>query len=148
MQDDELLAGSIADNISFFDAGANYLRIEHSAQLASIHQDITEMTMGYSALVGDMGSSLSGGQTQRLLLARALYKQPSILFMDEATSHLDTATEEKITEQIRTLKMTRFIIAHRLETINRADSILELRNGKLTDVSPAKLQVESHKTSA
>jgi ATP-binding cassette subfamily B protein RaxB len=148
MQDDELLAGSIADNISFFDAEANPIRIEHSAQMASIHQDITEMTMGYSALVGDMGSSLSGGQIQRLLLARALYKQPSILFMDEATSHLDTATEEKITEQIRTLKMTRFIIAHRLETISRADSILELRNGKLTDVSPAKPQVESYKTSA
>jgi len=148
MQDDQLLAGSIADNISFFDAEANYLRIEHSAQMALIHQDITKMTMGYSALVGDMGSNLSGGQTQRLLLARALYKQPSILFMDEATSHLDMATEGKITEQIQTLKMTRFIIAHRLETISQADRILELRNGKLTDVPQEKLQVESYKTGA
>jgi ATP-binding cassette subfamily B protein RaxB len=148
MQDDELLVGSIADNISFFDAEANPIRIEHSAQMASIHQDITEMTMGYSALVSDRGSNLSGGQTQRLLLARALYKQPSILFMDEATSHLDMATEEKVTEQLETLKMTRVVIAHCEETISRADTIFELHAGKLKVVSSGKLRVESYKTSA
>jgi ATP-binding cassette subfamily B protein RaxB len=145
MQDDKLLAGSIADNISFFDAEANHIRIEHSAQMASIHQDITEMTMGYSALVNDMGSNLSRGQTQRMLLARALYKQPSILFMDEATSHLDISTEEKVTEQIETLKMTRVVIAHREETISRADTIFELHTGKLIVVSSGKLRVEPHR---
>jgi ATP-binding cassette subfamily B protein RaxB len=148
MQDDEFLVGSIADNISFFVAETNPIRIEHSAQMASIHQDITEMTMGYSALVSDMGSNLSGGQTQRLLLARALYKQPSILFMDEATSHLDMASEEKVTEQIEMLKMTRVVIAHREETISRADTIFELHAGKLNVVSSGKLRVDSYKTSA
>ncbi|HBY88259.1 MAG TPA: ABC transporter ATP-binding protein, partial [Colwellia sp.] len=88
MQDDTLLAGSIADNISFFDPQPNYLKIEQCAQLAVIHDDINKMTMGYNSLVGDMGSNLSGGQIQRLLLARALYQSPCVLFMDEATSHL------------------------------------------------------------
>jgi ATP-binding cassette subfamily B protein RaxB len=89
------------------------------------------MTMGYNALVGDMGASLSGGQKQRVLLARALYKQPAILFMDEATSHLDSVNEAKISEQINTLPMTWIIIAHRPETINRANRIVVMAKGKL-----------------
>jgi len=134
MQDDTLLAGSIADNITFFNPEPNFLQVEKCALLAAIHKDITKMTMGYNALVGDMGSSLSGGQRQRLLLARALYKKPSILFMDEATSHLDVSNEAKISEQIKHLKMTRIIIAHRPETINKANNILVMENGKLTSV--------------
>lgn len=133
MQDDTLLAGSIADNITFFDPEPNYLRVEQCAQLAAIHQDITKMTMGYNALVGDMGSSLSGGQMQRLLLARALYKQPKVLFMDEATSHLDVENEAKISEQIQHLNMTRVIIAHRPETIRKASLILRMENGQLIE---------------
>ena len=134
MQDDTLLAGSIADNITFFNPEPNYLRVEQCAQLAAIHQDITKMTMGYNALVGDMGASLSGGQMQRLLLARALYKQPSVLFMDEATSHLDVDNEAKISEQIKHLEMTRIIIAHRPETINKANHILRMEQGQLESV--------------
>ncbi|MBL4941662.1 MAG: peptidase domain-containing ABC transporter [Colwellia sp.] len=134
MQDDTLLAGSIADNITFFNPEPNYLRVEQCAQLAAIHQDITKMTMGYNALVGDMGSSLSGGQLQRLLLARALYKQPIVLFMDEATSHLDVENEAKISEQIKHLDMTRLIIAHRPETINKANIILRMEHGKLESI--------------
>ena len=131
MQDDTLLAGSILDNISFFDPEPNYLKVEQCAQLAAIHEDITKMNMGYSALVGDMGSNLSGGQVQRLLLARALYKQPQILFMDEATSHLDIDNESKINNQIVDLEITRIVIAHRKETINRANKIYKLRHGGL-----------------
>lgn len=131
MQEDTLLAGSILDNISFFSPEPNYLKVEQCAHLAAIHEDITKMVMGYNALVGDMGSSLSGGQIQRLLLARALYKEPKILFMDEATSHLDVDNESKINDQIVDLKMTRIVIAHRKETINRANKIYRLHHGGL-----------------
>ncbi len=135
MQDDTLLAGSIADNISFFDPQPDLVKIEQCAQLASIHDDIGKMTMGYNSLVGDMGSNLSGGQLQRILLARALYQSPSILYMDEATSHLDTDNEAKISEQIQHLSMTRIMIAHRKETINMANKVYQLLDGHLTDLA-------------
>ena len=143
MQDDTLLAGSIADNISFFDPEPNTLRIEQCARLAAIHKDICRMTMGYNALVGDMGASLSGGQVQRLLLARALYKRPDILFMDEATSHLDINSEVKISKQIGKLNMTRIIIAHRPETINQAGQVLQLEKGQLLCADKAISQQQS-----
>ncbi len=135
MQDDTLLAGSIADNISFFDPQPNYLKIEQCAHLAAIHDDIIKMTMGYNSLVGDMGSNLSGGQVQRLLLARALYQSPCVLFMDEATSHLDKDNEAKISEQIQHLPMTRIMIAHRQETVNKAEQVYHLENGVLINLS-------------
>ena len=134
MQGDTLLAGSIADNICFFDPEPDFPKLEQCAYTAAIHTDITTMTMQYNTLVGDMGSSLSGGQVQRLLLARALYRQPAILFMDEATSHLDIENESKITQQIKHLEITRIIIAHRPETINSANQILRLHKGKLTHI--------------
>lgn len=80
--------------------------------------------MGLETLVGDMGSTLSGGQKQRVILARALYKQPEILFLDEATSHLDEPTEAIIAEALRGLNMTRVIVAHRPATIAHADHVL------------------------
>jgi len=89
MQDDQLFAGSIADNISFFDPAPDHAAIEQCAQLAAVHDDIAAMPMAYNTLIGDMGAALSGGQRQRILLARALYKRPRILFLDEATSALD-----------------------------------------------------------
>jgi ATP-binding cassette subfamily B protein RaxB len=135
MQDDTLLAGSIADNISFFDPQPNLLNIEKCAHLAAIHDDINKMTMGYNSLVGDMGSNLSGGQVQRLLLARALYQSPCVLFMDEATSHLDKENEAKISEQIQHLPMTRITIAHRQETINMAEQVYQLNNGTLINLT-------------
>jgi len=135
MQDDTLLAGSIADNISFFDPQPNYLKIEQCAHLAAIHQDIACMTMGYNSLVGDMGANLSGGQVQRLLLARALYQTPCVLFMDEATSHLDKDNEAKISEQIQHLPITRIMIAHRQETIVMAERVFELTNNVLVELT-------------
>ena len=135
MQDDTLLAGSIADNISFFDPQPNYLKIEQCAHIAAIHDDINKMTMGYNSLVGDMGSNLSGGQIQRLLLARALYQTPCVLFMDEATSHLDKDNETKISEQIQHLPITRIMIAHRQETINMEEKVYLLDDGVLSNLS-------------
>ncbi|MFQ3191606.1 MAG: ATP-binding cassette subfamily B protein RaxB [Paraglaciecola sp.] len=135
MQDDKLLAGSIADNISFFDPQPNYLKIEQCAHMSAIDDDISKMTMGYNSLVGDMGSNLSGGQIQRLLLARALYRSPCVIFMDEATSHLDKDNEAKITEQIQHLPMTRIMIAHRQETINMAQQVYSLNGGTLLNLT-------------
>jgi ATP-binding cassette subfamily B protein RaxB len=92
------------------------------------------MTMQYNTLIGDMGSSLSGGQKQRLLLARALYKQPKILFLDEASSHLDVHTERQVNQALKELNVTIIMIAHRPETIANADIVLTLNKGKLTQI--------------
>lgn len=137
MQDDVLLAGSILDNISFFDAHTDAARAQHCASLAALHEEIAAMPMGYQTLVGDMGSSLSGGQKQRVLLARALYKQPKILALDEATSHLDIANEHKVNQALSQMQLTRIMVAHRPETINAAERVVALQDGLAIEVRAA-----------
>jgi ATP-binding cassette subfamily B protein RaxB len=132
MQDDQLFAGSIADNISFFDPSPDQGAIEHFARMAAVHDDIVAMPMAYNTLIGDMGAALSGGQKQRILLARALYKRPRILFLDEATSALDVQKERAVNDAIRSLKLTRIIIAHRPETIASAERVIVLQGGKVS----------------
>ncbi|ALS59973.1 ABC transporter [Pandoraea norimbergensis] len=136
MQDDTLLAGSLADNVSFFDTQADAAWIRECARLACIDEEIEAMPMGYNTLVGDMGTVLSGGQKQRILLARALYKRPRILLLDEATSHLDAANERQVNEAVRSLHMTRLIIAHRAETIATADRVITLYGGRIVSDRP------------
>ncbi len=131
MQDDQLFAGSIADNISFFDPDPDMARVHEAATLAAVHEDILDLPMGYHGLIGDMGSALSGGQKQRLILARALYRRPRFLFLDEATSHLDVGREQQVNAAVRRLKLTRVIIAHRPQTIASADRVLELAHGRI-----------------
>ena len=121
MQEDALLTGSIADNIAFFDLSPNLQKIEACAQLAQIHQDIIRMPMAYHSLIGELGTGLSGGQKQRILLARALYAEPAVLALDEATSHLDMQNEHAVSQTLSQLKLTRIVIAHRPETIAQAD---------------------------
>ncbi|WP_223618879.1 peptidase domain-containing ABC transporter [Lysobacter sp. ESA13C] len=135
MQDDQLFAGSIADNISFFDPGADRARVEEAASRAGIHDEILAMPMGYFSMVGDMGSSLSGGQKQRIVLARALYRQPQMLFLDEATSHLDVDRERLVNEAVRSLAITKVIVAHRPETVASADRSLIVERGTVTSAS-------------
>ncbi|HFF5404355.1 TPA: peptidase domain-containing ABC transporter, partial [Acinetobacter baumannii] len=131
-QDDTLFAGNIMENISFFDEYANEDWIIECAKMAGIHEEIIKMPMGYYSLVGDMGSTLSGGQKQRIFIARALYKKPKILFLDEATSHLDIKRERIINSTISKMDITRIIIAHRKETIFSSERIISLSNGKIS----------------
>jgi ATP-binding cassette subfamily B protein RaxB len=134
MQDDQLLSGSIADNICFFEESFDIEHMIRCAELAGIHEEICRMPMAYNSLIGDMGTSLSGGQKQRVLLARALYRRPRLLFMDEGTSHLDIATERQVTASVKALGLTRIIIAHRPETIASAARQLVLRDGELQEL--------------
>ena len=131
LQEDTCLSGTIAQNICCFEEAPDLKKMVHVAQLACIHEDIMQMPMQYHSLVGDMGSSLSGGQKQRLLLARALYQEPDILFLDEASSHLDMENEAQINHHLKSLNMTRIIVAHRPQSIAMADKVYRLENGNL-----------------
>lgn len=126
MQEDQLLSGSIADNICFFDSSFDHEWMIECAKLAEIHDEIMRMPMAYNSLIGDMGSSLSGGQKQRVMLARALYRNPKILFLDEGTAHLDSERERRISASLRQLQITRISVAHRSEMMSGADSVLEI----------------------
>ncbi len=126
MQEDTLLSGSLLENITFFDEDVDLAYVKYVAELAAIADFINTLPMGYETRLGDMGSSLSGGQKQRILLARALYKKPKILFLDEATSHLDVGHEAQINQALKKLSMTQIIVAHRQETISMADRIIQL----------------------
>ena len=139
MQDDILFSGSIAENISFFDAEMDMDNVMCAARAAQIHDDIMRIPMNYYSLVGDMGSFLSGGQQQRVLLARALYRKPQILVLDEATSNLDVNNEHLINAEIKKMQITRIIVAHRPETIRSADRVILLQNGQATELNPEHL---------
>ncbi|QVX40728.1 peptidase domain-containing ABC transporter (plasmid) [Ralstonia solanacearum] len=141
MQDDTLFAGSVADNISAFDEGATLARVEEAARTAQLHDDLCRMPMAYHTRVGDMGAALSGGQAQRVLLARALYRQSQILVLDEATSQVDVACERAIAQQLRHAAITRLLVAHRPETIASADRVLWLEQGTVRIVAPSAAHV-------
>ncbi len=134
LQDDHLFAGTLLDNICFHDAKPDVEFAMACARVARIDDEIRTMPMSYQTLVGDMGTALSGGQKQRILLARALYKRPRILFLDEATSHLDLENERAIAEALAGLDITRIMIAHRPQTIAIADRVLRLEGGRFVPV--------------
>jgi len=111
-------------------------RIESAAKAATLHDDIMAMPMGYDSLVGDMGSTLSGGQKQRVFLARAFYREPSLLVIDEGTSHLDSERERAVNRAIAEFGVTRIIIAHRLETIAQAGKVYRVEATHLSECEP------------
>jgi ABC-type multidrug transport system fused ATPase/permease subunit len=133
MQDDELLSGTISDNVTFFDEKLDIDRVWKALKDASLYDDVMAMPMKADTFVGDMGSALSGGQKQRLLIARALYRRPAILLMDEATSHLDVRNETAINRALKTLEITRVVFAHRIETLRAADKVYDMASGKFIE---------------
>jgi ATP-binding cassette subfamily B protein RaxB len=141
MQEDQLLSGSVADNICFFDPVFDHDRMIECAKIARIHEEIMAMPMAYNTLIGDMGSSLSGGQKQRVLLARALYRQPKILFLDEGTAHLDIENEKHINQSLRDLAITRISVAHRPEMMTGADQVLHVARTAHLVAPPARSAV-------
>jgi len=126
MQDDHLFVGTIEDNISFFDPQHDPVRARECAKLAMIDEDIAAMPMGYNTIVGSLGVALSGGQRSRVLLARALYRQPQILFLDETFDQLDLARERAITDGLRITGIGLVIVSHRPETVGSVDRIVQL----------------------
>jgi ATP-binding cassette subfamily B protein RaxB len=133
-QDDTLYAGSIAENIAFFDAQVDMDRVMEAARSACVHDDIEAMPMRYDTLVGDMGSVLSGGQKQRVLLARALYRKPKVLFLDEGTAHLDPASEDKVMKSLANQEMICIMVAHRSRSVEAANKIWMAAKGGLVSV--------------
>lgn len=126
LQEDRLFAGSLRENITAFTEEVDDDWLESCARLSHIHDDIMALPMGYETLTGELGEGLSGGQRQRIFIARALYRRPGILFMDEATSHLDEKNEALINQAIAGLDITRIIIAHRHSTIASAQRVINL----------------------
>lgn len=127
MQDDRLFSGSIAENIASFTWPIDMEAVQRVAGTALIDRDIAALPMAYHTLTAGGGQGFSGGQRQRLLIARALYRRPRMLVMDEATSHLDAKREQIIGQSVSELGITRIIVAHRQETIQTADIVIDLR---------------------
>ena len=133
VQNGKLMMGSIYENITI---SAPWLKMDDAwkaAEAAGIAQDIREMPMGMQTMISEGQGGISGGQKQRLLIARALAPEPKVLMFDEATSALDNLTQKKVTEAIGSYKSTRIVIAHRLSTIQACDRILLLKGGKIAE---------------
>jgi HlyB family type I secretion system ABC transporter len=135
LQDNYLFADSIARNIAFGEDEPDMHRVTWAAQVASAHEFIERLPLGYDTKIGETGLAISGGQRQRIAIARAIYHKPPILIFDEATSALDTESERAVKENIDGLLngRTSFIIAHRLSTVRGADLILVLERGRLVE---------------
>lgn len=141
MQDDVLLSGTLKDNISFFDVNPNVDKVRKSAGIASIAHEIDLTPMGYDSLIGDMGSSLSVGQQQRVLLARALYRTPKILFLDEGTAHVDQRTESLIMHNLKRLELTVIYVTHNKELLQFADKVIYWEDSKIPKITADITQV-------
>ncbi len=133
MQNPMLFRGDIRRNIAYHDTDLSLDAVTAAARRAQVHDDIMAMPMQYSTLLSEMGGSISGGQRQRLALARALVHDPAILLLDEATNALDVKTERAVQEALERLRCTRVVIAHRLSTIQDADLILVMDKGRLVE---------------
>ncbi|OGV25726.1 MAG: hypothetical protein A3F18_01475 [Legionellales bacterium RIFCSPHIGHO2_12_FULL_37_14] len=126
MQDDRLLSASIVENIVFFAEKVDTTWLYELGKMCAIDEFVHTFPMGYRTRIGEQGTLLSGGQKARVLLARALYKKPRILFLDEATSHLDIACEANIYSALQPLNITQIMVAHRPESIKVADRVYDL----------------------
>lgn len=123
-QEDILFSGSIQDNITFFDLAPDPALMTWAAQKAEIHLEITQMVMGYESQVGQMGMTMSQGQRQRIIIARALYRQPKILFLDEGTAHIDKLCALKIMTNIREMNLTCVYVSHDTDLLEFSDRVI------------------------
>ncbi len=135
MQDGKLFNDTILNNIVLNEENIDYEALKQATQTANINHEIEAMPHGYQTMIGEMGRGLSGGQRQRLLIARALYKKPDYLFLDEATNSLDAINEQKIVKALNNVFKNRtvVIIAHRLSTIKNADQIIVMNMGMIVE---------------
>ena len=133
MQDGKLFSGSIFDNIVISAPTLKLQEAWEAAEVAGIADDIRDMPMGMNTMIQEGGGTISGGQRQRLMIARAIAPKPRILIFDEATSALDNITQKKVSEALDRMKCTRIVIAHRLSTIRHCDRILVIDGGKIAE---------------
>ena len=126
MQDDDLFSGSLVENIAVDTEKPDIDRVEWAASLACIDEDIRRMPMQYMTLVGHMGSTLSGGQRQRVMIARAIYRRPRILLLDEGTAHLNAALQQRVFANLRELGATIIAATHDPQVLQQADEVVEL----------------------
>lgn len=134
MQDDRLFSGSIADNIAAFDDNMSLDEVENAARAACVDEDIRRMPMGYRSFIGDMGAALSGGQRQRIMIARALYRKPWLLILDEGTAQIDLVREKVIFGAIRERGIACLLVTHRPHTLALADRIYGMAHGQLFEI--------------
>lgn len=135
MQDGYIFSGTILENITFSDSCKNDEKIRFAIKTAELEETIKKLPMQLNTQIGESGISLSGGEKQRLYIARAIYKDPDFIFFDEATSNLDTINENKIMTNLNEYlnNKTAVIIAHRLSTVKNADNIIVLKNGRIVE---------------
>ena len=131
LQGEQLLSGTLLENITLFAETVDYPRMQRACRMARIDAFIASLPMGFNSLVGDMGAIMSAGQGQRVLLARAFYKQPRILFLDEATANLDPVVEGEILQEIKALGVTTVMVTHRAAPLNVATRVVHLEGGRL-----------------
>lgn len=145
MQDGKLFNDTVLNNIVLNEDKIDYKALQQAVQVANIAAEIEQMPQGYQTMIGEMGRGLSGGQKQRLLIARALYKKPAYLFLDEATNSLDTVNEQKIVRALDNVFQNRtvVIVAHRLSTIRKADQIIVLKHGQIVEAGNHQLLMEN-----
>lgn len=145
-QDPHLLGATVAENIRFFRDWVDDDAIERGARLAHIHADIMSWARGYRTIVGQRADAVSGGQRQRLCLARALVGDPELLILDEPTSSLDPQSEQLIRESLQGLRgrLTLVVVAHRLTTLNLCDRVMVIREGRLEAFAPADVLYDSN----
>ena len=126
LEDDALVAGTIAENIALFDPNDDPGRVRRAARFAEIDADIEKLPMRYHTRIGDQGSALSTGQVQRVLFARALYRRPRLLLLDEFTSGLDADTERLVVASLGRLRLTRIVVTHSSVVMRAADRVIDL----------------------
>ena len=133
LQNGGLITGSIYENITIAAPGVKMSRVEETIREVGLEEDIRNMPMGLHTVIAEGAGTISGGQAQRILIARAIVGKPKVIFLDEATSALDNVTQKQIVDTLERLKATKVVIAHRLSTVQNCDRIIVLDKGDIVE---------------